>query len=839
MPVLRPLLAFALLTLLAGTRAFGATGAPPFVVTASAGPAAGSHITATVTRTIGKTSVTLPAALVPALAPGDVVDVDFPGYRRPPGTVNYHVNVAFITETAPQRWFFPRSVPADRLFTNPRAGKHAKTVPGGHLHFVYGSSYYRGIPIFTIVPEDAKTRGVDGVRDYVNAHPSDFVAMAQSTNDAVDKYSYLRDFLGSLANGSIDPATGRQRIESVAQGLGVPPATIDACYATGGSNADVDNCVQQAVESVEVSTNFNAPTQAQFLGGVAGAAEPLALAPYIGSLLTVWNIFVHTGHLEYEYLPTTIALADPSTARRDELLMGVKVPTVRPPAAVSDVLFFTIGDPQASEAAPVVVNDAPAGGVCERTNRFSVPLHFDHTSRYVHDAALVVTPDGHAPYTIALDPRSLDAPIVDASRFTGSTDGAYSVALEGRFGFAPVGEPAHVAMRLALPGAGNWRIAAVAHHPPIAGEALDVIASSPGAACLSHAELQVGSAPPEPLTATQLDDERVELHASLADQPAGPAQLRIYEDDPREHRDIESAYQVAIQPPPARVNAASAVAALGDAIVHLAGSDLERIRGLLVDGVTYVKEPGATSTSACFDGPPLDGPNLVSGQKLVAQLQTVDGTPGQVFPLTLAARRPALAHATPARDATGVHLSTVPLTVTLDGGGTPLPRDFSVRVRQDVTAQTPCAALAADPLAVTLPAGDLQPRSATEAAVRFAPAVLQQRAFGTLDIRIVDAASGLGSAWIPLPGTFVRAPEITSMVCPPGGGECRLYGTDLATIDAVETAPLTFVAPDPGCPPTSKGVACVYVPHLAHYTLRLVDGGTLETLPDSLPESDG
>lgn len=161
---------------------------PPLVVTASAGPAAGSHVLATVTRTIGNARVTLPAALVPALRPGDVVDLDFPDYRRLPPGVNYHVNAAFITEAVPQHWQFARSGPADRLFTSKRRPeKSAHPGTFGTIHFVYGSGNEKGIPIFFIIPEDAKTRGVDGVRDYGDAHPTDFVDMSQSTNEAVDR----------------------------------------------------------------------------------------------------------------------------------------------------------------------------------------------------------------------------------------------------------------------------------------------------------------------------------------------------------------------------------------------------------------------------------------------------------------------------------------------------------------------------------------------------------------------------------------------------------------------------------------------------------------------------
>jgi hypothetical protein len=812
----------------------------PFVVTASAGPAAGAHIDVTVARTVDGKSVTLPAALVPALVPGDVVDARFPDFRRPPGTVNYHVNVAFVAETAPQHWLFPRSGPADRLFDNPHAGKHRAVLPGGHIHFVYGARDARGIPIFTIVPEDAKTRGVDGVRDYVDAHPTDFVDMAESTDNAVDQYSYLNDFLTSLANGAIDPASAQARVEGAAQALGVSPATVQACYAAGGGEAAVNDCVQQSFQSVMISTNIAAPTQAQFLGGIAGGAEPLALAPYISSLLTVWKLFVHTGHIEYEYLPATISLADPADAKRGELLMGLKVPTIRPPGAVSDVLFFTIGDPQATANAPSVVNDAPVDGACERLDRFSVPLHLDHTSRYVHDTGLVVTPDGHAPYVIPLDPRSLDAPIVDRARFAGSNDGGYSVSLDGRFGFDPILQPVQVAMRMAFPNATPWRVAAVPFHPPIAGGALDVIARSPAAACLSHAELQIGSAAPVPLTATPLDDERVELKASLADLPAGPAQIRFYEDDPVAHAERASSADVVIAAPPPAVDEKSAVAAIGDAFVHLAGTGFERIRGVLIAGTAYAKEAGGNATAACFAGPPLGNPAWTVGQQLTAQLLPSDGSAGQVFPLTIAPPRPGRAIVTvvpsPGGPTPATRLSTDALTVLLDDGGATLPRQLAVRVRRaDDASSTPCASIQPDPTALTLPATSAQVRSPHDVAVTFRADVLGDRAFGSLELQIVDAASGLGGPWSTIPLTFVRAPEIAQIACGNDAAvPCRLYGSQLSAIDAVSGDSGAYVAPGLDCPPTDKGVACVYVPHAAHYSLRLVDGATIEPLADAL-----
>ena len=805
--------------------------ATPFIVTASSGPAAGSHIDATVTRRVDGKSVTLPAALVPALDPGDIVDVDFPDYRRPPSTVNYHVNAAFITETARQHWLFERSGSEDRLFSN-ASRKASAAGNAGHLHFIYGTGNRRGIPIFFIVPEDAKTRGMDGVRDYVGAHPTDFVDMSQTTNTAVDQYSFLRDFLTTLGSGSIDPVSSRQRIETLAEGVGVSPETIDECYLVGGTAADIQNCVQQAVNSVVYATNFSAPTQGQFLGGVVGAASPTVYAPYIASLLTVWRLFVHTGHIEYEYLPTSITLADPSTVRTDELLVGVKVPTIRPPAAASDVLFFTIGDPLASEHAPIIVSEAPANGVCERTDRFSVPLHFDHTSRYVHSAALIVRPDGKEPYTIPLDPRSLDAPTIDRARLHPSVDGAYSISLTARFGFQTVGQTAASA-RVVVPGSAPWKLAMLPHHVPVAGTTLDAIASSPAAPCVSRAEMQVGSAAPIPITMSPLDAGRTELRASLNGVPAGPAIVRLYQDDSATGRELETTLPVQIAPAPATVDPASAIASLGDSFVALSGRAFEHVRSVLIDGVPYVKMPGATATSACFSGAPFAASRFAIGQSTTAQLVPDDGSAGQVFPLSITAPRPQLDPVVSAAPATP-YFSTSAVTVNLHGPA--LPRQLAVRVRHaDATPQTPCDAVRADPTSAALPAADVQVRTGSDAVITFRPDVLAGLAFGALQVQITDDASKLSSLWQTIPGTVVRAPDVSQIACPAdAAAPCRLYGAGLPTIGGVQTAGGAFVAAGPDCAPTPKGVACVLVPHMAHYVLRLLDGNTQDPLPDSL-----
>ena len=100
-------------------------------------------------------------------------------------------------------------------------------------------------------------------------------------------------------------------------------------------------------------------------------------------------------------------------------------------------------------------------------------------------------------------------------------------------------------------------------------------------------------------------------------------------------------------------------------------------------------------------------------------------------------------------------------------------------------------------------------------------------------MQLVDGEAGVAGNWVSLPATFARAPEVARIVSSTGAAvPCRLYGTGLAAIDAVEDASGAYVAPGLGCPPTEKGIACVYVPHVAHYTVRLIDAAALETLPD-------
>ena len=60
--------------------------------------------------------------------------------------------------------------------------------------------------------------------------------------------------------------------------------------------------------------------------------------------------------------------------------MGLKVPTLRPPAAYSSVLFFTIGDPDALGSPPVVVSDDKGTGTCAASSRVELPVHLSKTS---------------------------------------------------------------------------------------------------------------------------------------------------------------------------------------------------------------------------------------------------------------------------------------------------------------------------------------------------------------------------------------------------------------------------------------------------------------------------
>jgi hypothetical protein len=91
----------------------------------------------------------------------------------------------------------------------------------------------------------------------------------------------------------------------------------------------------------------------------------------------------------------------------------------------------------------------------------------------VHDTRLVIKPDG------ALDIKQL----------TGAADGAYTVALAGKFGFDAIREPEPVAARVIVPHIASWSVAQLPHQPAISGESFDPVVSSAAAPCLPRAEI--------------------------------------------------------------------------------------------------------------------------------------------------------------------------------------------------------------------------------------------------------------------------------------------------------------------------------------------------------------
>lgn len=786
---------------------------------AAAGLAAGARVDAFVTRMQGTVPVTLPAAAVPALEQGDQVTVRFPDYTRPPASVKYHVNVAFLTQVAPQHWLFQRSGAEDRLFNDGPPRDPATTK--APVDFVYGVGTNRGIPVVLIVPEDPKTRGMDGVRDYVAAHPNEFKNMSESSNDAVERYSWFRDFLASLSNGSLDPRSAQQRITDVARSLGASPSAVDACFASAGPSAVVAACVKSTLTAVQYTGNVAAPTQGQFFGGLASAAIPAQFAFYLEPMLAIWKIFATAGHHEYEYLPASLHLAAPyrSGVQAEQLLLGVKVPTLRPPAAYSSVVFFTIGDDAAAASPPAVGADTTAA-VCARTERVGLPIHLLRTSTFVNDTALVVTPDGAPSYRLPIDPGTAGAPEIARSDLRPGS-GTYSVRLEGRFGFDPLAQADRSVARLVVPGPAAWKLSAVGNRAPAAGGTLDVIAEAPVVPCVSEATLRIGDSAPLPLERTVLDDRRIELKASLNGVPPGDARIVLSEDDPVGRARIETSAQLAIAPPPARVDPARpATASLGDRQVTLFGTEFEAVTELQLNGASYKKDPGSTADVACFTGPPVGGG--VPGQTVSARFLERSGEPGEVFAVKLAPARPALG--VPAVSGGPVHLSTDLLTIDLNPQGRALPLQRDVLLRRASPGGT-CAAAAAADVVATIPASDVRETANGGLTVLVqAAAALGDRAYGTLQIAVADAETKLASDWRDIPGKFVRAPAVSRIECPTDvAAPCAMYGAGLEAILFVELPSGSLVRPDPNCPGRASGTPCVLVPRAAQYKVRLAD----------------
>lgn len=764
----------------------------------------------------------MPAALVPKLRDGDGVEVRFTGYSPPATKVRYHANVAFITSSAPERWYFPRSGPLSDLFA-----AHAATI-----RFTYGTGEAQGTPIFFIVPEDKSTRGMDGVRDYVGAHPTDFKTMTDSANEAVDRYTWYHDFLSAFDAGAIPILGGQQRIAAVAASLGADPTAVNTCYTEYTAADQIQSCVSGQLNALAYQTNFTAPTEGQFFGGILGAATPTQFASYLAPLLTVWQLFIAHGHQEYEYLPTTLTLGDsrnPSAASV-QVLAGEKVPTLRPPAAQSSVVFFSIGE-QNGPQPPRVVNDASAPAMCARQPRLELPLHLNQTSRYLSRTALIVTTTAGTTRRIPIDPDDVDAPILDRSAIDDGHDIGYRVTLAARYGFDPVAQPVQSSLYVAVPRAATWQIAEAPHRAVEAGGALDLVAAGPAAPCVSSAELQVGGTRVLPVQTTLVDPTHIALHAALAGVPPGDAVLRLYQSDPGSGHSVESDEAVAIGPPPAHISDEAPLVHVGDTAMALSGSGFDRIRALRIGDDTLVKASADSNAGeACFTGNPL-ALHAQPGAELAATLVRNDGSTGEAFAVRVAAPRPSIASVTTTSGA-ATHFSTDILRVVVKSDN-PLPPDPVVLVGRAPTRSQPCegagtfAAVSADRVHVL-------DTTSLEAFVQ-ADSLLHDQAFGTLQVALSDPHAQATSDWAVLPGTFVRAPLVSDIDCSaPAATTCRLVGSDLLTIAGVVLPGGSVQTPDLRCTPADKEPGCVTVPRLAHYHLVLTDGSTPYDVPDAL-----
>lgn len=250
----------------------------------------------------------------------------------------------------------------------------------------------------------------------------------------------------------------------------------------------------------------------------------------------------------------------------------------------------------------------------------------------------------------------------------------------------------------------------------------------------------------------------IELHVSLSKVPAGNAQISFDQDDSPQALPIRTTVALTIQGPPPTVDAGKPqTATLDDAFVHLTGSGFQHVRAVRFDGATYDKDQGSIATGACFSGPPV-GVGQTAGETLSAQLLESDGTAGEDFPLTLQAPRPQLAIAAPTAGTT--HVASAPLTLTLAAPPL-LPAHFSVRVRRARPEPTLCDTVTGD--GVDVPAAQTRLISNSQVAVTLdAARLLSDGAFGTLQLQLVDNDDKTASAWVDVPGTFVRtAPSPT------------------------------------------------------------------------------
>ncbi len=704
-------------------------------------------------------TTTLPIAQVPKLATGDRVSIaaDLPTGKKDDGT-RYLLVAAFLrgaTEPPPKSWFFKAET------WKAKRNALALTVPEGARQLV----------VF-LVPESG---GFDAVISAVRKQPGAFVRAVQDLDQASLDRARLDAFLDSI---HALERTRPERIEAVSPLLSRSLA-IKLKAECLDLAADLQaSCLTQSRDSLVLADGQSSTLADTLVGAPTDLALQLSAtpegglgyySPYIGVVRDLAKIFGAFQSTQFRYIP---ALA---RARDDRLALLLNAaPSFASPKSVMVVAMPVI---ETGAAQTPTMRRAEADRlVCAAKPDLVLPVEgapLIYATQFAHDMMLrVTTPQGGVvELPVEADAERGGYVLDQVGMRTAGLGSVTDATLHGRWGFTPFDGPR---FRLQVPRAGGWQMVDTDPESLVVGRDNAVALSGPTPSCVESVTL-VGAAGDVPLAWTSTGD-RIGLTLPLAKATPGKLALLV------KQYGVEAPERIALTALAEAGRIDGFTVHAGDASGTLAGTRLDLVASMSVDGVTF--KPGDVVRADKTDRLALvadTAPPFAAGQAKTALVTLSDGRKRSVKFAVAAARPKATLIA---KSAVSPPASGLPVVLA---GDTAIAQDarLTFSVRAEGTRFSPgdsieiATADGAMTTSVTSGRG-LTVQDDRIAVVSVEPGkALGVSAHGPLVWRLVQG--DVAGDWVPLT-TLVRVPVLAGVTC---NTVCMLAGSNLFLIDSV------------------------------------------------------
>jgi hypothetical protein len=723
--------------------------------------------------TVGRGQETLPIAEVPNLAAGDRlwIRADLPASQ----SEHYLLVIGFLrgaTNPPPRGWFH-----ACETWKRACAREGLKlTVPAG-----------AGQVIVFLAPQargDLRT-----LIDAVQGRPGAFVRTSQDLNQATLDSSRLDSYLRAVH--ALD-ATAPEKLQEEAPLLGRSLAIKVKASCLDRIAQLQAPCLMQGQESLILNDGHSTSIVEAL---TSGPESDLAMeasytpqlrygyySPYIASVLDIARIFGSFTTAHYQYIP---ALA---TQRGEVLALTLNTPpSFHEPKSV---LVTALPAVEAPQPPPLHAVD-PEAIYCARKSSLVLPVEgapLVFSTGYAHDLYLSLT--GSDGKTIELPARA-DAEqgglVVDTSGVgSASLGNTVHAALAGFWGFERFAGPG---FQLVNARAESWRLPAD-EGAAIVGREDTIHLRASSVSCIDRIMLRDPAG--KELQAAWKPVRPNEVEVKLPLQAAQPGRLTLLV----QQYGASAAQPVALQAFAEAAHLDSFTLHAGDSQGVLAGSRLDEVAGLAVDGVAFV--PGALASSQGVDQLTVTAQDPAAAAALKpadAGLAKVRLKDGRVLELEaqIGAPRPSVVllakSVQAARPSSASHIRLA--------NDDELPQ--RARLTFSLRAKSPAVfgrgemlqiatADGAYSTTLSLANGGITLENRAVAIATLDPAqAFGPSAFGPLQFRVVDG--GVAGDWQPL-ATLVRLPRLRRLVCPTTRElACKLSGSDLFLVDSIATEP--------------------------------------------------